>query len=200
MVHSPCHWYDSDKINQWKYPAMASLQEQLLKAGLANKQNAKQIRSEKRKKNKAVRKGQVSAETGLQEQLKAQKSEQADKDLALNKDIKASLDHKAELAKVKQMLTQLQIKDFAGELAFNYVQQSKVKTLYVNDVNQNALIKGRIGICVFEQTIYLIAAKAIEIIKSVDQKYVLLLNDNQPVEVDEEDPYADFEIPDDLMW
>ncbi|NRA85128.1 MAG: DUF2058 domain-containing protein [Gammaproteobacteria bacterium] len=179
---------------------MASLQEQLLKAGLANKQNAKQIRSEKRKKNKAVRKGQASAETGLQEQLKAQKSEQADKDLALNKDIKASLDHKAELAKVKQMLTQLQIKDFAGELAFNYVQQSKVKTLYVNDVNQNALIKGRIGICVFEQTIYLIAAKAIEIIKSVDQKYVLLLNDNQPVEVDEEDPYADFEIPDDLMW
>ena len=179
---------------------MASLQEQLLKAGLANKQNAKNIRSEKRKKNKAVRKGQTQADTTLQQQLSQQKEQQVLKDNALNQKIKTTLDEKSELGKVKQMITQLQIKDFAGELAFNYVQDAKVKTLYVNDVNQNALIKGRIGICVFEEVIYLIAAQAIEKIKAIDNKYVLLLNDNQPLEKDEDDPYADFEIPDDLMW
>jgi len=179
---------------------MASLQEQLLKAGLANKQNAKQIRSEKRKKNKAVRKGQTQASSELQESLAAQKQQQAESDLVLNKSIKAELDRKSEIANVKQMLEQLQITDYQGELSFNYVQDSKVKTLYVNEVNQNALTKGRIGICQFETKIYIIAAQAVQKIQSVDSQYVLLLNDNQPVTVDEEDPYADFQIPDDLMW
>lgn len=179
---------------------MASLQEQLLKAGLANKQSANQIRTEKRKKNKAVRKGQTQADTTLQDQLNAQKKQQAKKDLVLNQSIKAELDQKSELGKVKQMIEQLQIKDFSGDIAFSYVQDSKVKTLYVNQVNQNALTKGRIGICLFDDNIYLLAAQAIEKIKAVDSKYILLLNDNQPVEVDEEDPYADFQIPDDLMW
>jgi len=179
---------------------MASLQEQLLKAGLANKQSAKQIRSEKRKKNKAVRKGQDQASTELQESLSSQKEQQAAADLALNKSIKAELDKKSEIANVKQMLEQLKIADFEGELAFNYVQDSKVKTLYVNDINQNALTKGRIGICQFEGQIYLVAAQAAEKVQAVDSQYVLLLNDNQPVAIDEEDPYADFQIPDDLMW
>lgn len=179
---------------------MASLQEQLLKAGLANKQSAKQIRSEKRKKNKAVRKGQTQADTGLQQQLTTQKQQQADKDLVLNQTIKAELDKKSALGKVKQMIEQLQIKDFGGELAFNYVQKAKVKTLYVDEINQNALIKGRIGICQFDDNVYLLPAQAIDKIQAVDSQYVLLLNDNQPAEADEEDPYADFQIPDDLMW
>ncbi len=179
---------------------MASLQGQLLKAGLANKQSAKQIRSEKRKKNKAVRKGQTAQETGLQDQLNQQKQQQADKDLALNKTIKATLDTKAELAKVKQMIAQLAISDFNGELAFNYAQAGKVKTLYVDEITQNALIKGRIGIAELDHKISLIPAQAIEKIKAVDTKYIILLNDNQPVAEDEDDPYADFQIPDDLMW
>jgi uncharacterized protein YaiL (DUF2058 family) len=179
---------------------MASLQEQLLKAGLANKQSAKQIRSEKRKKNKAVRKGQENASTELNDALTSQKVQQAESDLALNQSIKAQHDKKSEIAGVKQMLEQLQIKDFNGELAFNYVQNSKVKTLYVDEINQNALTKGRIGICQFDEKIYLIAAPAAEKIQGVDGSYVLLLNDNQPVAADEEDPYADFQIPDDLMW
>ncbi len=41
---------------------------------------------------------------------------------------------------------------------------------------------------------------AIEKIRAVDEAYVLVLNEDTATEVDEDDPYADFEIPDDLMW
>ena len=72
-----------------------------------------------------------------------------------------------------------------------------------NQVLRNSTLEKQIKplhICLLNDNIYLIAAQAIEKIQAVDSKYVLLLNDNQPAEVDEEDPYADFEIPDDLMW
>ncbi len=179
---------------------MASLQEQLLKAGLANKQNAKNIRSEKRKKNKAIRKNQTQADTTLQDQINSKKIQQAEIDTAKNLTIKLESDKKSEQGKVKQMIMQLHVKDFAGELEYNYVLDNKVKKLYLNEVNHNALVKGRICICAFGDAVYLVPTKAAEIIASVDASYLLLMNDNQPVAVDEEDPYADFQIPDDLMW
>ena len=179
---------------------MASLQEQLLKAGLANKQSAQKIRSDKRKKNKAIRKNQQQADTTLQDELNAKKQQQVDKDAAKNLAIKVALDKTSELGKVRQMIAQLHIKDFSGELEYNYVLDNKVKKLYLDPINHNALVKGRISICAFEEVVYLIPSKAAEIIATVDSSYLLLMNDNQPVEVDDDDPYADFQIPDDLMW
>ncbi|MCG7529832.1 DUF2058 domain-containing protein [Psychrobium sp. MM17-31] len=179
---------------------MASLQEQLLKAGLANKQSAKQIRSEKRKKNKAVRKNQAQEDTSLQDELAAKKAQQAELDTQKNAQIKQELDKKSEIGKVKQMISQLHIKDYEGELEYNYALEGKVKCLLLNEVNHNALVKGRISICYFEEVVYLLPALAAEKIAAVDEKYLVLQNDNTPTEVDEDDPYADFQIPDDLMW
>ena len=56
---------------------MASLQDQLLKAGLGDEKKAKKIRKERNKKNKAVRKNQESADTSLQDEIKAKKDAQA---------------------------------------------------------------------------------------------------------------------------
>lgn len=179
---------------------MASLQDQLLKAGLANKQSAKQARSEKRKKNKAVRKNQAQADTSLQDKINQEKAQQAQKDLEKNQAIKAQLDKKSELGKVKQMIEQLHIKDYEGELEYNYVYQGKVKKLLLNEINHNALVKGRLSICAFDGAIYLLPSIAAQKIALVDESYILLMNDNEPVEVDEDDPYAEFQIPDDLMW
>ena len=179
---------------------MASLQEQLLKSGLANKQTANQIRSEKRKKNKAVRKRQVNEDTTLQDELSAKKEQQVQIDIQKNQVIKQALDEKSEQGKVKQMVMQLQITDFAGELEYNYVLEGKVKRLLLNDINHNALVKGRISVCYVDGVVYILPTQAAEKIALVDEKYLVLQNDNQPAEVDEDDPYADFQIPDDLMW
>jgi len=179
---------------------MASLQEQLLKAGLANKQSANQIRSEKRKKNKAVRKNQAAQDTTLQDEINKKKAEQAEIDAKKNQAIKQILDEKSELGKVKQMVAQLHIKDYAGEVEYNYVLEGKVKRLLLDDVTHNALVKGRVSICCVDTVVYLLPTQAAEKIAAVDEKYLVLQNDNQPTEVDEDDPYADFQIPDDLMW
>jgi len=66
---------------------MASLQEQLLKAGLTTKQKTRQANADKRKKNKQKRSG-VQHDATLQEQVKQDlakaRTEKQDKDNALN--------------------------------------------------------------------------------------------------------------------
>lgn len=179
---------------------MPSLQDQLLKAGLVNKQKAKEAKTSKRKKAKAVRKGQAEKDDSLQQQIKAQQAEKQAKDQQLNQERQSQLDAKAELAKVKQMIQQLQLKEYQGEKEYNFSLDGTIKTLMLNEINHNALVKGRIAICRFEDQIALLPASAADKIAAVDAAYVVLQNDNQPTEVDEEDPYADFQIPDDLMW
>ncbi|QUM76506.1 DUF2058 domain-containing protein [Moritella sp. 24] len=179
---------------------MASLQEQLLKAGLADEKKAKKIRKEKNKTNKAVRKNQQNADTSLQDEIKVQKNEQAKLDAERNRVIQEQIELKSEHGKVKQMIQQLHITDVAGETAFNYVLDNKVKTLSVDKITYNALTKGQIGLCVLEGKPYIMPSIAIEKIKAVDEAYVLVLNENTATEIEEDDPYADFQIPDDLMW
>ena len=179
---------------------MASLQEQLLKAGLGDEKKAKKIRKEKNKKNKAVRKNQQTADTSLQDDIKAQKEAQAQLDADRNKVIQEKIELKSEHGKVKQMIQQRHITDVAGELSFNYVLDNKVKTLSVDQPSYNALTKGQIGLCVLEGKSYVMPGISIDKIRAVDEAYVLVLNENTSTEVEEDDPYADFQIPDDLMW
>ncbi|NQZ49259.1 MAG: DUF2058 domain-containing protein [Moritella sp.] len=179
---------------------MASLQDQLLKAGLGDEKKAKKIRKERNKKNKAVRKNQESADTSLQDEIKAKKDAQAQLDAERNKAIQDKIELKSEHGKVKQMIQQLHITDFGGELSFNYVLDKKVKTLSVDQPSYNALTKGQIGLCVLEGKSYVMPGIAIDKIRAVDEAYVLVLNENTATEVEDDDPYADFQIPDDLMW
>ena len=179
---------------------MASLQEQLMKAGLADEKNAKKIRKEKNKTNKAVRKRQQAADTSLQDDLKAKKLAQQQLDNEKNRTIQAQIELKSEHGKVRQMINQLHISDYSGAVTFNYVQDNKVKTLEVNQQSYNALTKGQIGLCVLDGKMFVMPAVVIEKIQAVDTAYVLILNENTSDIVDEDDPYADFQIPDDLMW
>lgn len=179
---------------------MSSLQDQLLQAGLINKQKAKQAKSQKRKQAKAVRKGQAEKDLTLQQQIQQQQADKQAKDRQLNQQRQAEFDAKAAIAKVKQMIQQLALTQYQGDNRYNFALDGTVKSLLVDDITQNALIKGRLGICRFEEQISLLPAEAANKIAAVDSAYLVLLNDSQPVEVDEDDPYADFQIPDDLMW
>ncbi len=85
---------------------MASLQDQLLKAGLTTKQKARQANSDKRKTNKQKRSG-VAVDASLQEQVKKElevaKQEKLARDTALNDEKKAALAAKEQQLRVRQI-------------------------------------------------------------------------------------------------
>ncbi|AWF82080.1 DUF2058 domain-containing protein [Microbulbifer sp. A4B17] len=177
---------------------MASLQDQLLQAGLVDKKKAKQISKDKRKQQKVANK---SSQPQVDEtKLAAQKTraEKAARDRALNAERDAAAQQKAIAAQIKQLVEKNR-QPYSGETTYNFTFEKKIKTIYVNDELRDHLIAGRLMIVVqggrFELVPRVIAEKIAE--RNAD---IVIKPAESTAVVDEDDPYADFQIPDDLMW
>jgi uncharacterized protein YaiL (DUF2058 family) len=183
---------------------MASLQEQLLKAGLTTKQKSRQANSDQRKKNKQKRSG-VQHGASLQEQVKddlaKSKAEKLAKDSALNDARNKELADKEQGLRIKQILTHHQLTGVNGESEYNYTFGTKVKKLSLNTMTHKALVNGRLALCGLNETTYLVTSETAAKVAELDNTLVLVQNDKvEAEELDEDDPYADYQIPDDLMW
>jgi hypothetical protein len=183
---------------------MASLQEQLLKAGLSTKQKARQANTDNRKKNKKKRSG-VAVESSLQEQIKQDRiqiqQDKVNKDNALNAKKQQMLAEKENKLRISQILSHHQITDVHGEIEYNYTVNTKVKKLYLNAVTHKALINGRLALCGQDEKSYIVTSETAAKLAELDANVLLLQNEKRVESTDpDEDPYADFQIPDDLMW
>lgn len=183
---------------------MASLQDQLLKAGLTTKQKTRQANVDKRKKNKQKRSG-VQHDASLQEQVQQDlakaKTDKQTKDNALNEQKKQQLADKEQVLRIKQILTHHQIKNVEGDNVYNYTFDTTIKKLPLDAITHKALVNGRLALCGLDGVTYLVTRETAEKLSELDKNVVLVQNDNSLDEqVDEDDPYADYQIPDDMMW
>lgn len=178
-----------------------TLQEQLLAMGLTDKKKAKQAEKQKKKNVKEKRKGgevideaKVLADKAKQEKLA--------RDKTLNIEKKAAAEAKAVAAQIKQLI-QMNTISIDGELAYNFTAGKKIKKIYVNDDIQDRLSRGKLAIASPEQdnkSFAIIPLGVADKIRQRDQDCFIYIAENQSPEVEEDDPYADYQIPDDLMW
>jgi len=195
-----------------------SLQDQFLAAGLVKKQKAKNIQTAKKKAAKQSRANNTELVDEVGELAKQAQEEQRIKSQALNKQHKAEAEQKAVLAQIRQIITLNTIKKAPKEMAdaelstYNFTHNNKIKTLYVSPQNHDLVSRGIVAIASLEEAgsdvYYLIPAEAANKIKERNSEAIVLLNDFSSKEKStntddlekEDDPYADFEVPDDLMW
>lgn len=179
-----------------------SLQEQLLKSGLVSSAKAKTAKTDKRKQAEQQRKNNVVVTDEAKElALKAQ-AEQQERDRALNQ-LKIQQEAQKHLAaQIKQLieLNKLPINDADG-LAYHFNDQNKMKTLYVSANLREQLIRGRAAVVKAEGGYEVVSSDVAEKISQRDAASVIVLNAPSAEPVDrQDDPYADYQIPDDLMW
>jgi len=176
-----------------------SLQDQLLKAGLVDDKKAKQAKKDKRKKDKLQHKGQ--AQKVDQNKLDRQKAqmERAEKDRQLNLKRKEEADKKALVAQIKQLIEMNRQTVEEGELPYNFSHDGKIKKIYVDEKMQRQLGKGQLAIVELEGRYELVPGGVAEKIRLRDETRVILFNERK-AEDDEADPYAEYQIPDGLMW
>lgn len=182
-----------------------SLQDQLLGAGLASKKQANKAKADQRKKtkqSKTVKKGQVyqdQDEIKRQATIAKQKEEKLEKDKALNKEREEQRLQKEIDAAARQIIQQNVISMPAnGEVEYNFVDNGKIKKLYVNNELQNQLANGNLAIALLDNRHVIIPAGAAE--KIFERRPELIISRQEKEDIDPDDPYADFQIPDDLMW
>jgi len=78
------------------------------------------------------------------------------------------------------------------------VHDKKVKQLWINDGMLGQLARGQLRIAFFDDEYALIPA---DVVERIEQRLPdTVLPRPEPDQPDEDDPYADYKIPDDLMW
>ena len=179
---------------------MASLQDQLLKAGLANEKQSKQATKAKKKQTRDVRKGVDVGETAAQRAL-SEKQAQASRSKQLNAQRDAEHQDRAVVAQVKQMLERCRLDLAGGEVTYNFVDGKAIKKLYVNALQQSALSRGSLVIVSLDDYYSVVPSNvALRIEERAPDTCIIRAEAAADAVVDEDDPYADFVIPDDLMW
>ena len=107
---------------------------------------------------------------------------------------------KAIRAQIVQLITMNRIHREGGDVAYQFKDGTRIKKLYVTPKIHGELVNGRLAIAKLADGYELLPAAAAQKIAQRDPQVVVVLNQYEPTPVDEDDPYADYQIPDDLMW
>lgn len=177
---------------------MSNLQDQLLKAGLVNEKKAKQAKKEKAKKSRVDRRASQPVIDETKERAKQSMAEKAERDRQLNAERDAELHQKAIIAQIKQLISMNRIKR-NGDISYNFKDGSTIKKIYINDKLQDQLARGQLAIAKLEEGYELVPTIVAEKIQQRDASFIVSLAEKN-TEIEEDDPYADYQIPDDLMW
>ncbi len=175
-------------------------QEQLLKAGLVSKQQVQKANKDKQKKKKQERntKQAIADETTLKAQKAAEEKAKRDRELNQRKEEQAR--KKAISSEINQLILANRIeRNEQCEIAYNFEHQKKVKRIYINEEMKQQIIRGKLGIVRIEGRYELVPISIAEKIQQRNEKRVVLINNDKP-EADENDPYAEYKVPDDLIW
>ncbi len=178
---------------------MSSLQDQLLKAGLVSKNKAVQTKSAKRKQAKINRKHKIDSvdqDKAAAEKLMAEKAEKARK---LNQEKNLKAEQKAIQAQIKQLITTNSQATGKPQISFNFTDNNKIKKIEVSNQIHKHLTNGLLAIAKEGEEYHLVPSKVAEKIAQRSDSAIIPL-ESASQEIDEDDPYADYQIPDDLMW
>jgi len=89
-----------------------------------------------------------------------------------------------------------------GEIAYSFIYKNKVKSILVTTELKNQLTLGHVAIVTYllnsQRKFEIVPAAVADKIAGRNADAVVHLN--KEVEVDEDDPYAAFQVPDDLTW
>jgi uncharacterized protein YaiL (DUF2058 family) len=178
---------------------MVSLQEQFLKAGLVNKNKVKQANQDKSKQQKLERRtGEVSVDEA---RLAAQETQRKNAERAreLNAQRDAAAAQKAVAAQIAQLVQKNRQSKGNGDIAYNFTHDSKIERIYVSAAVQGHLMAGRLVIVCQGAVTELVPRVIAD--KIAERNPSIVVRVNKPsTEVDADDPYADFKIPDDFTW
>ena len=97
------------------------------------------------------------------------------------------------------MIESAKVKINDGDLTYNFADQNKIKKIYVTKSVLDQLSTGRMAIVKHKERYQVVPAKVARKIADRDAAAVIVLNEPQQTPA-EDDPYAEFPIPDDLEW
>jgi uncharacterized protein len=178
-----------------------SLLEQLKKTGLVDKNKAQQVKhGQYKNKKKKTKKG--SAGHLDEAKLLAQKAqtEKVERDRQINQQQQEDAERKAVAAQIIQLIETNRLEDSDGDIAYNFTDANVVKRIFVSEQVYKHLMSGRLSIAKLGKGYELVPMPVAEKIKQRDAQCIINNDHSVEPDADDDDPYADYKIPDDLIW
>ena len=173
---------------------MGSLQEQLLKAGLASKQQLKQSKSQKRKQKKQ---GKSDEEISLaRAYAEKQRLEKQERDRELNRKREEERKRREINQQIGQLVKAHRKNDPKAEISRFFEYGGKIRKIFVNAAQQQALNQSRMGIVQHKGQYHVLELDVLEKIRALKPAAVAFWLDPNESNPEEEE----FPVPDDLMW
>lgn len=176
--------------------AKNALQAQLLKAGLVDSKKAKKLTKQAEHAKRTGDSAEIEAKKALAE-AQAQKAE---KDRLLNQQRQQQLEEKMLKANIIQMIKQHQLTDTAGDITYQFVDDAKIKRINITQKLYDQIVAGHVVIARLEEGYALLPRPLADRINAKMEGFMVVVNDKSKDELAEDDPYAAYAIPDDLMW
>ncbi len=176
------------------------LQEQLLKAGLVKKGKVAQVVREQNKQRQG--KTRPSPEEAAGVDVAALQAERAARDRALAAERNAEARAAEVRAQLRQLIEHHRIKH-AGETAYRFNDGNAIKTLWIDAALRPQLAAGQLLIVRLDEAYALVPRAAGEKIRERDPAAVVLDHKaptTSPEPGSDDAYYAQFEVPDDLIW
>jgi len=184
-----------------------SLRDQLLQAGLLDPKKAKEHgRDQRRERQQHNNKKPAGPDPRELARQKAE-AEKAARDAELNRKQQEKLEQKARKAEVRQLVEQHRVAKLAdSDELYNFIDGSRIRRLPVDRPMREKLIAGSLVIVRCAGRYEIVPAEIAARIVARDPHAGLQPPPagSAPAEssapADEDDPYKDYKIPDDLMW
>jgi len=180
----------------------SSLQDQLKKAGLVDDKKAKELKRAKSKQEKLARKTKKPSLDQAKLELERAKAEKIERDRQLNLEKNKKAEQVALAAQIKQLI-EMNIVAKDGDQKFNFGDANVIKHIYVSQTQIDQLARGALAIVAQKdgqsRNYVLVPMGVAEKIEQRDAKAVIFKAQKNTTSEDD-DFYADFQIPDDLTW
>ena len=176
-----------------------SFGDQFLKAGLVNKARLNEAKKSKSKQEKLKHKQKIEVVDEAAEAARQAAAEKAARDRELNRQKKEELERKAVHAQVRQLIELNRLPRDDGEVGYNFQDGAAIRKIFVTEDIRDKLASGLLAIVRLDDGYEVIPSIVAEKILHRDASCIVSQSSNRQ-ENREDDPYADYQVPDDLMW
>lgn len=176
-----------------------SFGDQFLKAGLVNKSQIDQAKKAKSKQQKLKQKQKIEVVDEAAIAARQDAEARAARDRELNRQRKEEAERRAVQAQIRQLIELNRLPRDEGDIGYNFQDGVAIRKIHVTPPVHDRLSRGLLAIVRLDERYEIIPAVVAEKILLRDAGCIVSHAAARP-EAGEDDAYADYKVPDDLMW
>jgi uncharacterized protein len=179
-----------------------SLRDQLLKAGLVDEKKLRHLRQGGKKGRGG---GKARPETGNTRTpaVHEARAQQAERSRDLNRKREEAAQRKALAAQIRQIILDHRLAREDADQVYHFQHGDRIRSIHVTAEQRDGLVRGQLGVVTLGGGYELLAPDALGKVRERDAARVIVFNgpdDGAATRTDTDDAYAEYRIPDDLMW